>query len=496
MKFKSRVLSCSLLLAASFVSAPALAQLSPSTMADQIDSWLANNSTSEAMVWQGKTHVEDGGGHYRVTMPSLSVLGDTSRFDFGKITANVKPKTLDTWEALIALPRPLAVRTPDEEVIAAIDYQEQNVTGLWDAKHGIFRNLNMRLQDVRVMDYKKMNSARAASVTAYQAVQPTGETWQADYEAKLQNIRLGSLEKEGNNISIGEVKVSGQVKGIAEAFLAQIMAPQSWQMQNMETPYTSSVNAVSFHNMVSETIDGSRFGIDKVEVTLDEALDLTSGFGNYALKVNMTGGSMMGGQNQIIETASNMAPKHLLLDVSVSELPVNKLRNMADQMKEDIAPAIENLEQGEAFRPRAKEGVEVAIKGHGTKMFDTLKQAQSVLEINDMSFSGEGYDFKASGKLQANPDAAKGFVGQMTFVMTGLQETMNDMMMKPGTPEEKQGRMMIMMPLSMAASLGETSPAPEGGRTQTVFNVSIPMDGGILVNGQPVGGMLPSSKRQ
>lgn len=184
--------------------------------------------------------------------------------------------------------------------------------------------------------------------------------------------------------------------------------------------------------------------------------------------------------------ATNYIPTELNMEFYLDSLPMTDLKRTFNGVLESLFQTITEDEAAVAggARPQPKQFQKSQVMAAAMAVPQMLSAAGTRFSIKNTYINTPSVDSKLDGNFTANEAARYVAIGDMTLVLTGLDE----MIMKLQTSSDSRMAQKAMGGLSMLQLMGQQDTG-EGGKSTRTYKLQVTGEGKITLNGNDLSGM-------
>lgn len=442
------------------------------------------------LVFDGDMVIEPASDYYAVTLPYLYIkYNDGSRFDIGLIAINAAPHSVPgQWKMTFALPTPMSYTDGEGEEEFHINIGGQRSSGVWTETLDYFSKLDTHFQDIEISG---IQGAPTLSIPATRAVYDL-ETdadgkWSGPVYFSFNDITAENVDGHGSGFTIGafdlNVEMFGYNPAATAAYQEQLQSLIAANAEGTSSPndlpalYAALVNMVgngftSDYQITDFTMTNMSPERQMESITFQSAnlgFDLTGFLEN---KVGL--GLRMGFEgletNPVLASSAQLAPQTLNIDLSLDNIPVNKLTELAINTYATSTGTgnLGNLAAMSVF----------------FKLPTILSESGTKLLIHDNSLGNALYNVNIGGEVLSDASAVNSATADITTRIKGLDALMSalstEIKANPQTPAAQSLQQMLLQ-LTILKGFAKTE-TDENGDILHILNVVMNPMGQILVN--------------
>lgn len=483
---------------------------------------LVAEKTGEGFLMDGDISVKPMGSYYEVRLPNTKAkalgIGD---LDIGTIVMNVSYGKRDNeYLVSMALPSPM-VFTGADGVKSDLRIGNQRFAGAWEKELMTFTRIDA--------EYGKMVMTTTGDSPFALTLDKMGfllnltrnddATWTGPNDVTFDNIRLvvpQTAEKGEMTVTVGQLVANTKYDEVNLKHALELQKKVQEAVSAVDNPYDADLTDITdailnsqetfFNGMFSKgalknleivvnpppaaamtedeakTASRKTFKVD----TMSSAVNIEgmkTNRGNLSFIINAAGINLDLGKTS---EATQYVPSDVNFEIYFDSLPMTDLKKTfagaVQSMFETITDAEQTVADGK--RPPPKQFQKSQVMAAAMAVPQMLSSAGSRLLIKNTYVNAPVLQSKLDGAFSANEAARYIAIGDMTLVLTGLDELIlqlqssNDMMAQKA-----------LGTLSILQMMGEQGTGASGKSART-YKLEVTGEGKVTLNGNDVGGMV------
>lgn len=472
----------------------ALAETDADSIKQSIESYLsmASAEMEGAKVAYTDLSVTESGPGYDVAFKGLTVkeedgllvtLGDPSFF--------VEEVGEDFAFSKMVLPGSILFSHEKESESATLSWTLKKAEGLWSPALQELKGLDMAMGDVTLTvdeggESAKQLVAKMGDVAMKGVTEVVSDTdWNQDSMLSIGPIDVKDPEGDGS-LTIGTIEVTSLVTGLNPGAYQKQFALVDELEEAQEKNDQAKIDEIKTQMQdVALVAQGGQAGVvvkdvnfvehsgDEVNFVMEESSIVFRGSAPAGAETGSMGLTLMGvgakyqgkelqGEDKL---AAMVAPTDWDVNIELSKLPI----------KETSQAIVELIFTGI--------GIQDEPMIPFPQIMMAMGQAGSEVLVDSLSLVGPLASLDGDAKATVDPSSAMGAVGDATLKLIGLAKL-----------EAAVGDLPADMQQDIAGGLvflkGLGTPEPDGNDINYVYEFSLPADGNITLNGQPIGALL------
>ncbi len=472
----------------------ALAETDAASIKQSIETYLsmASDEMKDANVAYSDLSVTESGTGYDVAFKGLTIKDDDGLLvTFGDPSFFVEEVGEDFAFSKMVLPKEITFSHEKETETGTLSWTVKKAEGLWSPVLEELKGLDMAMSDVTITvdeggEDAKQLVAKLGDVAMKGVTEVVSDTdWNQDSKMSIGPIDVKDPEGDGA-LTIGAIEVTSLVTGLNPAayqkqfaLMDELEAAQEKndqakiqglkeQMQNVALVAQGGQAGV-----VLKDVDFVETRGDQVHFVMEESSIVFRGSAPSDAETGSMGLTFLGagakyegkdlqGEDKF---AAMVAPTDWDVNIELSKLPI----------KETSAAIVELIFTGI--------GIQDEPMIPFPQIMMAMGKAGSEVLIDSLSLVGPLASLDGDGKATVDPASAMGAVGDATLKLIGLAKL-----------EAAIGDLPSDMQQDIAGGLvflkGLGTPEPDGDDINYVYEFSLPADGNVTLNGQPIGALL------
>jgi hypothetical protein len=384
--------------------------------------------------------------------------------------------------------------------VALVNYRLERLAGVWSAGLRNFLDLDMVLTDFEIVLPEEKLALGIAKVTAV-SQSSTRADGLTDLAGEMRAVGLRAISPDFGTLQIAELYADfeshGQDLAGVRAFTEALQ-----RLNEGDTPPDRSALAAMVEDLAEidilpqgfverfrltdltylDSAQKPQFHIDQAEVDIVAGeLHLPLGYGNLGTRVTGISAETPDGSPGAEAAGSLQAlvPENLGFIVSVERIP---MRIMWQSMMRAMVLSATSGDRNSSN--------EVIGETMGAEIKAAINEARTILRLDRLDVEAPAGRAIGEGVLQADASVPIGATGSLDLTITGLDRMISIAMSaaaaEGGIPGGSGGVMVLMLLKSMA----RREAAPDGTAIDR-FEIALTPAGEVLVNGAPLGAMVP-----
>lgn len=376
------------------------------------------NSKEKQLLTEGEIIIEQADDYYSVTLPKLTYTSQNQqKIEIGFISVNAVPTDKpEDWKMSVTFPSKIDVIGKDGQKSSEITLGKQKMQGVWNTNLNSFAKFKAQYDDIIITDTK--NSARGI----IEEIEMMGDSkendgkWSGPSRFTLENLKM---EKDGKtHLTIKDINTDVQLVNYDpknRKIMLQKIEEANAQNKEIDLSevmklYGSNYAMEMSINKITGDIPTSKKRPKPVKFSMDEASFKMKSESNKDQKVNYD--LQFGYEGLKANDLDKYAPSQFNLDLSLANLPVKEIREMASGMN--------------ISRDNPNSAKVAALQGMMT-LPQILSKAGTTLKIDDTGFSNDNYEVGMNGDFKATPQSPLGVIGDIKLKIEGLDKIVKDL---------------------------------------------------------------------
>lgn len=437
------------------------------------DQKTAFNAKNTELQTEGDIIIEQAENYYSVTLPKMTYrTANQRKVALGFISINAVPtKNPDDWKMSVTLPSKIQFIGKQGQKDGEINLGKQQMQGVWNATLNSFSKFKAQYDDVVISDQKQTGRGVIEEITIMGDLEEKDGKWSGPSRFALKNVKM---EKDGKtHFSIKDIDMDFNqvdydpknreimIQKIKEANEQNKDIDLSEIMKLYGSDYTMAMN---IKDIVGD-IPATKKRPKPLTFSMKEASFKMKSESNKDQKVNYE--LQLGYEGLKANDLDKYAPSQFNLDLSLANLPVKEIRDMASGMN--------------ISRDNPNSAKVAALQGMMT-LPQILSKAGTTLKIEDTGLSNDNYGADISGDFKATPTSPLGIIGDMKLKINGLDKIAADLeKRKEGAEENDVSKINSTLKNIQAIQLF----AEKKGDTD-LLHFTVGEEGKVLINGKDI----------
>ncbi|HEX2751589.1 MAG TPA: hypothetical protein VHP34_00480 [Alphaproteobacteria bacterium] len=483
---------------------------------------LIAEKTGEGFMMGGDVSVKPMGSYYEVRLPDTKAkalgIGD---LNIGTLVMNVSYGKRDNeYLVSMALPSPM-VFTGADGMKSDIRIGKQRFAGAWETELMTFTRIDSEYGDMVMTTTGDSPFALTMEKMTFLLNLSRNDdgTWTGPNDITFNNTKLivpQTVASGEMSITIGSLAANSKYEEINLKRALELQQKVQEAVSAVENPYDADISEITSDILNSqETFFNGMFSkgeLKNLEVvvnpppraslTEDEAkaasrktfkIDSMSSAvniegvktnrGNFSFIVGARGINLdLGKKSEVMQ----YVPSDLNFEVYLDSLPMTDLKKTFAGVLQSLFETVSDAEQvaADGKRPPPKQFQKSQVMAAAMAVPQMLSSAGSRLLIKNTYVNAPVMQSKLDGAFSANEAARYIAIGDMTLVLTGLDE----LILKLQSSTDRMAKQALGS-LSILQMMGEQGTGT-GGKSARTYKLEVTGEGKITLNGNDVGGMM------
>jgi hypothetical protein len=444
--------------------------------------WFTPEDEDPIVEWYGPVKVDAEGERYIVHLPPSSVTDESgTRIEIGTIRLDVEPAADGAYKVAAFLPANIPMLDDDDNHMADLTIGNQRFEGVWSAATENFLSIDA---DFRSLAFRFLDDSAKIDLNSLIVRQNLEQNSPGRWSGPS-SLSLGKLMLNGpGGISILKIDKLNLASAVESIELAQQsrLNREFGTLESMNIDSAESAAEIKRQlRLLYDLLGGVSIDLQANGITahdpdsgIDVAIaDLSTSLGVTGLRDGRSsvgfGYHHAGFALTPYPTGAEFTPEEVDISLEIAGLPNDGLwRALIDYV---------NTAQ--------KSGEHAAGKQAGTKVFELLAKAGSRLKVTQSRFESQAFASSLEGIAVLDGKAPFSSTGEAHIVLRGFESAVKALGADKQTAETRQ----VLAMLSMLQVLGQIG-RDEAGREVRTYDVRLPPDGNVTLNGADMGALL------
>lgn len=483
---------------------------------------LIAEKTGEGFMMDGDITVKPMGSYYEVRLPNTRAKAiGIGELDIGTIVMNVSYGKRDNeYLVSMALPSPM-VFTGADGMKSDLRIGKQRFAGAWETELMTFTRIDSEYGDLVMATTGADPFALTMENLAFLLNLSRNDdgTWTGPNDIILTNTQLivpQTAERGETSVKIGTLAANSKYDEVNLKHALELQQKVQEAVSSADNPYDADISGITsdilnsqesfFNGMFSKgelknlevvvnpppraamTEDEAKvaskksFKVDSMSSTINLE-GIKTNRGNISFTVGARGINLDLGKPS--ET-TQYVPSDLNVEVYLDSLPMADLKKTFAGAVQSIFETVSDAEEAivDGKRPPPKQFQKSQVMAAAMAVPQMLSSAGSRLLIKNTYVNAPVMQSTLDGSFSANEAARYIAIGDMTLVLTGLDELIMDLQSSNDRIAKQ-----ALGSLSMLQMMGEEGTGT-GGKSARSYKLQVTGEGRVTLNGNDVGGMM------
>lgn len=483
---------------------------------------LIAEKTGEGFLMDGDISVKPMGSYYEVRLPNTKAKAiGLGELDIGTIVMNVTYGKRDNeYLVSMALPSPM-VFTGADGIKSDLRVGQQRFAGAWEKELMTFTRIDSEYGNLVMTTTGTTPFALTMDKMGFllNLTRNDDGTWTGPNDISFDGIRLvvpQSAEKGEMTINVGQLLANSKYDEVNLKHALELQQKVQEAVSAVENPYDADLTEITdsilnsqetfFNGMFSKgelknleivvnppplaamtedeakTASRKTFKVDSMSSAVNIE-GVKTNRGNLSFKVNASGVNLDLGT---ASEATQYVPSDLNFEIYLDSLPMADLKKTFAGAVQSIFDTMTDAEEvvADGKRPPPKQFQKSQVMAAAMAVPQMLSSAGSRLLIKNTYVNAPVMQSRLDGTFSANEAARYIAIGDMTLVLTGLDELILDLQSSKDRMAQK-----ALGTLSILQMMGEQGTGT-GGKSARTYKLEVTGEGKVTLNGNDVGGMM------
>lgn len=446
--------------------------------------------------FEGDLLIEPADTYYAVTLPHIYVdhkNGDIA--DFGIVALNLVPTAvLEKWMVSMALPTQISLKNKAGDILSKMTIGDQDFKGTWNTKLKWFETVQSTLGNLAFVDTKTKAVLNVEKISFNNNNEFGLGADKLNGIGQMAVHSISGKTPEDNTVfNINTLDMNYDISGFDFSYIDEIKkvfsAPAQEEVGEFDTRPAAQFDEMKTHIVVKDfkwsAKDNQDISIASLATKSSNAMR-EEGLMDSDTEINVSGMDV-----RISDELSPWLPTEFSSHVQLNNFPYATLTDWAKEQASIQKKNKDGATKTKLTIPPNMDAMKAAFVNAGTEYkINALKTKTKIgagLDVTGQLVASEGAPYVATGNVNlglVGLDLATAALQKKVSQLTTAQE--GDAPKDILTPMiAQQGLMGIMM----VQGFGKADQNADG-QAVTRFDITLPREGGILINGQDIGALM------
>lgn len=437
------------------------------------DQKTAFNKENSELQTDGEIIIEQADDYYSVTLPKLIYKSEEQqRVIFGFISVNAVPtQNPKNWKMSVTMPSTIQFINKKGQKSGKINLGKQEMQGIWNTDLNSFSKFKAQYDDIAFLDQENKTNGTINEIEMMGNLEEKDGKWSGpsrvifkNLNVKKDNQNIFSIDKINTDVQLVDYDPSNRkimIEKIKEANAQNKDIDLSEIMKLYGSDYAIEMSLQDIVGNIpanKNKKEPTNFELENASLKM-KSKSRNDNKINYDLELGYDG-----------LKASDLyeyAPSQFNLDLSMTNIPVQEIREMAAGMN--------------ISRDNPNSAKIAALQGMMT-LPQILSKAQTTLRIKDTGVSNDNYNLDINGDFNATATSPIGVVGDVKLKIEGLDKIVANL------EKEKEGAepSTVSKINSTLKNIQAIQLFSEKKGNTDFLHLNIGEDGKILINGKDI----------